>query len=65
VFTRLVREIDIVRSLPPKYRARIRAEDEFMELLRLAQAAHDKVTGSDDRHGRVAPAEVPAIDDVR
>ena len=58
VFSRLVRETDIVRSLPAKYRARIRAEHEFMELLGRAQAAHDR-TRVADRDARVAITEPP------
>jgi tellurite resistance protein TerC len=57
VFARLIGEIDIVRSLPPKYRARIRSERELMDLLQQAQTAHDRATGSAHSHARVTPAE--------
>ena len=56
VFARLVREIDIVRSLPDKYRTRIREESDVMDLLHRAQAVHDRVTGAADGHPRIVPA---------
>jgi len=57
VFSRLVREIAIVRSLPLKYRRRIRAEEDVMNLLQRAQEAHDQVAEPKDDHARVAPGE--------
>jgi len=56
VFSRLVREIEIVRSLPDKYRTRIREEHDFMDLLHRAQAVHDEVAGIADGHTRIVPA---------
>lgn len=55
VFTRLVREIDIVRALPQKYRDRIRQEHEFMDLLHRAQAVHDRSGTSGDGHPPIVP----------
>jgi len=57
VFSRLVREIDIVRSLPDKYRARIREERDFMDLLHRAQGVHDRVAGVADGHTRIVPGD--------
>jgi tellurite resistance protein TerC len=48
IFHRLLAEEAQLRQLPEKYRARIRAEDELMDLLRRAHEAHD---------GRVAAGE--------
>jgi tellurite resistance protein TerC len=39
-YERLVREIEVIKSLPERYRARIRAEEELMALLRRAQDEH-------------------------
>jgi tellurite resistance protein TerC len=43
VYARLVREIDVIRALPEKYRARIRAEGQLMALLHEAERAHDRI----------------------
>jgi tellurite resistance protein TerC len=42
IFHRLLAEEAQLRSLPEKYRARIRAEDELMNLLRRAHDVHDR-----------------------
>jgi tellurite resistance protein TerC len=42
IFHRLLAEEAQLRSLPEKYRARIRAEDELMNLLRRAHEVHDR-----------------------
>jgi tellurite resistance protein TerC len=41
IFARLLTEERQIRSLPPKFRARIRAEDQLMELIAQAHQAHD------------------------
>src|SRR3954447_14072590 len=41
VYSALLREIDVIKGLPDKQRARIRAEDELMSLLHRARAVHD------------------------
>jgi tellurite resistance protein TerC len=41
IFTKLLTEEAQIRTLPDKYRARIRGEDELMALLRRAHAEHD------------------------
>ncbi|HEU4350130.1 MAG TPA: TerC family protein [Actinoplanes sp.] len=42
IFHRLLREEDQLRSLPEKYRKRIREEQELMDLLRRAHAVHEE-----------------------
>jgi tellurite resistance protein TerC len=42
VYQQLVDEIEIIRSLGPKYRAMVRDEDELMELLERARTEHDE-----------------------
>jgi tellurite resistance protein TerC len=42
LFHRLVNEEERLRSLPEKYRARIREEDELMDLIREAHQVHDQ-----------------------
>lgn len=45
IFARLLSEESQIRSLPAKYRTRIRHEDELMELIRRAHQAHDQPGG--------------------
>jgi tellurite resistance protein TerC len=42
IFAKMVREEDQIRKLPEKYKRLVRNETEFMDLLRSAQAEHDK-----------------------
>jgi tellurite resistance protein TerC len=50
VFSRLVREIDVIKALPERYRARIRSEEELMALLHRAKDTHDRaLVGGESR----------------
>jgi tellurite resistance protein TerC len=46
IFTRLVAELDIIKSLPEKYRKRIREEENLMAQLLRARDEHDRVHAS-------------------
>jgi tellurite resistance protein TerC len=41
IYTQLVAEINVIKTLPDKYRARIREEEELMTLLHKARDTHD------------------------
>ena len=41
IYAKLVAEIEVIKSLPEKYRARIREEEKLMALLHRARETHD------------------------
>jgi tellurite resistance protein TerC len=45
IYTRLVRDIEEIKKLPEKYRARIREEEKLMALLRKCRETHDAAVG--------------------
>jgi tellurite resistance protein TerC len=44
IFAKLAGEIEVIKSLPEKYRARIRQEEKLMELFERAHAEHQRAT---------------------
>ncbi len=52
IFTKLVKEIDVIKGLPDKYRRRIREEDQLMALLERARDEHDRLHGASTGPGQ-------------
>ena len=51
IFARLTGEIEVIKRLPEKHRARIRQEDTLMELLDRAHTEHERATAAAGRTG--------------
>jgi tellurite resistance protein TerC len=57
IFAKLATEIEVIKSLPEKYRARIRQEEKLMALFTAAREEHERVTA--DAGGGRAAATAP------
>jgi tellurite resistance protein TerC len=57
IFAKLAAEIEVIKSLPEKYRARIRQEEKLMALFTAAREEHERATA--DAGGGRAAATAP------
>jgi tellurite resistance protein TerC len=58
IFAKLAAEIEVIKGLPEKYRARIRQEEKLMALFTAAHEEHERAT-ADARGGRAAATAAP------
>lgn len=61
IFAKLAAEIEVIKSLPEKYRARIRQEEKLMELFRRAHEEHERLTAATTpAHGTTTDERAPS-----